>query len=154
MRVAFDLDNTLIHCGYNFPLEKPRRYILARLLGGQRLRQGIEKLAEYCQQQGWEVWVYTTSYRSIWHIRKLFWLHGIWLDGVVNQQRHNQTVKVRCTKHPPSFGIDLLIDDSDGVRIEGERHGFRMLVVAPDDEQWAEKVRAALELAGSQINQA
>lgn len=46
----------------------------------------------------------------------------------------------------PSAALpDVLIDDSEGVRIEGERQGFRVLVVASDDVQWAEKVRAALE---------
>ena len=145
MRVAFDLDNTLIRCGHNFPLEKPQRRIWARLLGNEQLREGIKELTDACRQRGWEVWVYTTSYRSAWRIRRLFWLHGIRLHGVVNQQRHDREVRPRCTKHPPSFGIDLLIDDSEGVRIEGERHGFRVLVVAPEDVQWAEKVRAALD---------
>ena len=91
------------------------------------------------------MWVYTTSYRSAWHIRQLFWLHGIRLSGVVNQQRHRREVAARCTKHPPTFGIGLLVDDSEGVRIEGERHGFRVLVVAPEDEQWAQKVNATLQ---------
>jgi hypothetical protein len=67
------------------------------------------------------------------------------LDGVVNQPRHNREVQARCTKHPPSFGIDLLIDDSDGVRMEGERHGFRVLVVKPGDEEWAQKIPKALK---------
>ena len=89
--------------------------------------------------------MYTSSYRSTWHLCKLFWLHGICLDGVVNQQRHDCKSQARCTKHPPSFGIYLLIDDSEGVRIEGERHSFRVLVVVPDDAQWTEKVQAALE---------
>ena len=62
----------------------------------------------------------------------------------MNQQRHDREVRARCTKHPPSFGIDLLIDDSEGVRIEGERHGFRVLVVAPEDVQWTEKVKEAI----------
>ena len=145
MRVAFDLDNTLIRCGHDFPLETPQRHILARLLSNEQLRHGSKDLTDSCRQRGWEVWVYTTSYRSAWRIRRLFWLHGIRLDGVVNQQRHNREVRARCTKHPPSFGIDLLIDDSEGVRIEGERHGFRVLVVRPEDERWMEKVQAALD---------
>lgn len=145
MRVAFDLDNTLIPCGYNFPLEKPKRRIWAKLLGKEHLRQGIKDLVDYSRQRGWEVWVYTTSYRSAWQIRRLFWLHGIHLDGVMNQQRHDREAQARCTKHPPSFGIELLIDDSEGVRIEGARHGFRVLVVAPEDAQWAEKVKQVLE---------
>ena len=145
MRLAFDLDNTLIRCGHNFPLETPQHPLLARLLSNEQLRHGIKALVADCRRRGWEVWVYTTSYRSAWRIRRLFWLHGIRLDGVVNQQRHNHEVRARCTKHPPSFGIDLLVDDSEGVRLEGERHGFRVLVVRPEDERWAGMVRAALE---------
>ncbi|GAA4030576.1 hypothetical protein GCM10022409_13530 [Hymenobacter glaciei] len=145
MRLAFDLDNTLIRCGYDFPLETPQRRILARLLSNEQLRHGTKALTDHCRQRGWEVWVYTTSYRSAWRIRRLFWLHGIRLDGVVNQQRHNREVKAHCTKHPPSFSIDLLIDDSEGVRIEGERHGFQVLVVQPENALWAEKVRASLD---------
>ena len=145
MRLAFDLDNTLIRCGHDFPLSTPQRGLWAKLLGHEPLRHGIKELTDHCRQRGWEVWVYTTSYRSAWRIRRLFWLYGIGLDGVVNQQRHDREARARCTKHPPSFGIDLLIDDSEGVRIEVERHGFRVLVVAPEDAQWAAKVRAALE---------
>lgn len=146
MRIAFDLDNTLIRCGHDFPHETPARRLWARLLGGEQLRQGIRELASHCRQQGWEVWVYTTSYRSAWRIRRLFWLYGIGLDGVVNQQRHDREVQARCTKHPPTFGIDLLIDDSEGVSIEAGRHSFRMLVVAPEDVEWIDKVKAALAL--------
>lgn len=144
MRLAFDLDNTLIRCGHPFPLETPQRHLLARLLSNEQLRYGIKALVADCRRRGWEVWVYTTSYRSAWRIRRLFWLYGIRLDGAVNQPRHDREARARCTKHPPSFGIDLLVDDSEGVRIEGERYGFRVLVVAPEDEAWAEQVRDVL----------
>ncbi|MBC8085437.1 MAG: hypothetical protein H7Z21_19735 [Hymenobacter sp.] len=145
MRIAFDLDNTLIRCGYDFPLSTPHRRLWARLLGNEQLRHGAKELIDDCHRRVWKVWVYTTSYRSAWRIRQLLWLHGIRLDGVVNQQRHDREARARCTKHPPSFGIDLLIDDSAGVRMEGKRHRFRVVLVAPEDEEWVEKVRAALE---------
>ena len=144
MRVAFDLDNTLIRCGYEFPLETPKRQLWARLLGSERLRQGIIEISSYCRQHNWEIWVYTTSYRSSGYIRKLFWLHGMRLAGVVNQPRHNRTVTVHCTKYPPSFGIDLLIDDSKGVRREGERYGFQTVIVQPQDKDWVLKVLSSL----------
>lgn len=144
MRIAFDLDNTLIRSAYNFALETPRRRFWARLLGKESLRAGIVELADYCQARGWEVWVYTTSYRSAGYIRRLFWLHGIQLAGVVNQARHDREVTVRSTKYPPQFGIDLLIDDSEGVRLEAERYGFNMLVVSPTDAEWTAKVKARL----------
>jgi hypothetical protein len=144
MRIAFDLDNTLIRGAYPFPLETPKRRFWARLLGKEALRAGIAELAAHCQRLGWEVWVYTTSYRSAGYIRRLFWLHGIGLAGMVNQARHDREVRVRSTKYPPQFSIDLLIDDAPGVSLEGERHGFAVLVVSPDDANWSAKVRARL----------
>lgn len=147
MRIAFDLDNTLIRCGHDFALETPKHRLLARLLGGEGLRRGIVELCRYCRAQNWEVWVYTTSYRSAWYIRRLFWLHGIGLDGIVNQARHRQEVRASCSKHPPTFGIELLVDDAAGVAVEAERFGFRTVIIRPDDEQWAEQVRTAVSSA-------
>lgn len=76
----------------------------------------------------------------------MFWLYGLPLDGVVNQAWHTRDVRVRAMKYPPRYGIDLLIDDSHGVRIEGERHGFRTLVVDPTGPEWTEKVKAHILL--------
>ena len=72
-RIAFDLDNTLIRCGHDFPLEKPRYPLLARLPGVERLRAGIVGLHRHLRGQNCEIWVYTTSYRSCGLIRRLFW---------------------------------------------------------------------------------
>ena len=144
MRVAFDLDNTLIRGGHDFPLEKPRYMLLAQLLGVERLRAGIVALHRHLRGQNCEIWVYTTSYRSRWHIRRLFWQYGLRLDGIVNQSRHDQDVTARSTKYPPQFGIDLLLDDLEGVGLEGQRHGFRVLVVAPEDARWTERILAVI----------
>ncbi len=42
--------------------------------------------------------------------------------------------------YPPSFGIALHVDDSEGVRLEGEEHGFQVVVVRADDERWTKWV--------------
>ena len=111
----------------------------------EKLRKGTVELMRYFQQQGEEIWVYTTSYRNTFYIRSLFWLHGIVVSGVVNQAVHNQRIKnrtdwPRCSKYPPAFGIDLLIDDQEGVKIEAERHGFRMIWIKPEQQDWTEQV--------------
>ena len=46
------------------------------------------------------------------------------------------------SKNPGAFGIDLHVDDSEGVAEEGRRHGFAVVVVAPTDEALTEKVLA------------
>ena len=48
------------------------------------------------------------------------------------------------SKLPPAFGIDLHVDDSEGVRLEGVRHGFRVVVVRPDDQHWTRRVLDAV----------
>lgn len=144
MRIAFDLDNTLIRSEFDFELETPKYTWLAYLLGIERLRKGTGELIKFCQKQGWEVWIYTTSYRSAWQIRKMFWLYGISLSGIINQTKHNQRIKMRCTKYPPEFGIHLLIDDSEGVKLESEKYSFNMLCINPKDETWTEIVKAHL----------
>jgi hypothetical protein len=145
MRIAFDLDGTLIACGYVFPAE--RRHPVITVWGVESLRKGSVELMRFFQRQGEEVWIYTTSFRSTAYIRLLFLLHGVWVDGVINQTVHNRRIKKsqdwpRCSKYPPAFAIDLLIDDQEGVQLEAERYGFRMIRIEPERDDWTETVIA------------
>jgi hypothetical protein len=150
MRIAFDLDDTLIPCAYDFPVERPT--LLARLLSVEPLRRGAVELLRDLRGRGCELWVYTTSLRSPLAVRLHFWAYGVRLRGVVNQDRHVRQLRGRypdarqCSKYPPAFGVDLLVDDSEGVRLEGQRYRFRVLWLHPRDADWAAKVRA--EVAG------
>lgn len=71
---------------------------------------------------------------------------------MVNQDAHDRHLRRSPQDRPPSknpaaFGIGLHVDDSDGVWMEGEQHGFQVVVVTPDDRDWTAKVlRAADEL--------
>ena len=101
----------------------------------------------------WRIWGYTTSYRSSGYLRGWFNSFGVPIDGVVNQSSHEQVVgRKGPSKYPPASGIDLYVDHSDGVRLEGERHGFAVVVVSPEDPDWTSRVvRAAderMSLAG------
>ena len=144
MRVAFDLDNTLIRNDFNFPLALAERLFLQKLLQTELLRLGVRELFAFCRSKGWEVWIYTTSYRSPFYIRKMLWVYNLRVDGVVNQARHDQQVRVRSTKHPPTFGIEALIDDSRGVQLEGERFGFSVIQIDPQDASWVTTVQSQL----------
>ena len=89
--------------------------------------------------RGHRIWIYTTSCRSEKYISRLFHAYGLNLDGIVNLDRHNLKTPP-CSKYPPAFGIDLLIDDSPGVEQEGRTHGFSVIIVSPDNPDWAEKL--------------
>ncbi len=143
MRIAFDLDNTLIPYAKEFPVEP--RNILMRFLRIEPLRKGAIELLKELDHSGHEIWIYTTSFRTVTKIRLTFGLNGIRLKGVVNQQIHSNLMKGRSesySKYPPAFDIDLLIDDAEGVKLEGEKGGFNVIWVKPNDMNWVEHVLA------------
>ncbi len=146
MRIAFDLDQTLVEWGDTFPLETTMPVIPLRPWFKEPLRSGTRQLMRTLRSQGHDLWIYTTSGRDAGYLRFWFLLLGVRIGGVVNYHRHEALLRAgqcpNCSKYPPAFGIDLLIDDSEGVVEEGKRHGFDVLLINPSDKNWAERVLA------------
>ena len=145
MRIAFDIDGILTPLGRgqfsSVHLPFPMRMVFR-----EPLREGATQLMRELHADGHDLWIYTSSLRSKSYIHLWFLLFGIRLGGAINGDMHSRALRdraVKPSKFPPAFGIDLLIDDSAGVEIEGEMHGFTVLVVDPGDVDWACKVRAA-----------
>jgi hypothetical protein len=146
VRISFDLDDTLI-CYGGVPCEPRLPWLLRLLVRDEPLRRGASRLARELGNRGHELWVYTTSYRSPRAVRWWLRAHGIPVVRVVNGAEH-----AKCfghgsspTKRPHAFGVDLHVDNSHGVAIEGERHGFRVCVVEPSAEDWVERILAAVD---------
>ena len=149
MRVSFDVDDTLVCYGDGARIEASRVPAFVLRWFGEPLRHGTRALVRELRRRKCSVWIYTTSGRTPFYIRCWLLLHGIRVDGVVNSERHRQGLAVHgfsClpSKFPPAFGIDLHVDDSDGVRMEGDSHGFRVVVVSPDDRFWTRRVLDAV----------
>jgi hypothetical protein len=148
MRIAFDLDTTLIEWGDAFPLETTMPFAPLRPWFKEPLRRGTRQLMRTLQAQGHDLWIYTTSGRDAGYLRIWFLLLGVRIGGVVNYHRHEALLRAgqcpKCSKYPPAFRIDLLIDDSEGVAEEGMRHGFDVLLIDPSDTNWTERVLAAV----------
>ena len=149
MRISFDLDDTLICYQPGVPLEPSLSWPWRLVVHDEPLRLGARSLMRELARLGHELNVYTTSYRSPIGVR--LWLrgHGIRIREVINQDTHDRRLRIHPDDRPPSknpraFGFHLHIDDSEGVGIEGRQHGFRVVVISPDDPLWAEKVLAAI----------
>ena len=150
MRISFDIDDTLVCRGVSYPGEVGRLppFLLQRFC--EPLRGGTRSLVNELRRRGCSVWIYTSSGRTPFQIRLWLFLHGIRVDGIVNDERHRRELSDRRfsrlpSKYPPAFGIDLHVDDSEGVRMEGDQHGFRVVVVQREDEDWVGKVLKAAE---------
>jgi hypothetical protein len=144
MRISFDVDDTLV-CSPPVPSEQFVSW-WRRWLYRERIRLGTRDLMLELVSRHHEVWVYTTSFRSPRYLRGWFAGFGVRLSGVVNQTRHERHVGRRGpSKLPSAFGIDVHVDDSDGVAEEGRRHGFDVIVISPDDMRWATRVLEAVD---------
>src|SRR5262245_60228292 len=144
MRISFDVDDTLV-CDSSVPTEQPIPW-WKRWWYPEPLRGGTRGLMLELLAGGHQLWIYTTSYRPARYLRGWFKSFGIPIYEVVNQLRHERVVgRQGPSKYPPAFGIDLHVDDSEGVAEEGERHRFRVVVVSPEDPDWGAKVLEAVE---------
>lgn len=145
MIISFDLDDTLIPGTKRFHTEK--QTIIQRILGVEEIRLGTIELFKTLRGKGYRIYIYTTSFRSATKIKFTFYTYGISVDVAINQQRHDKEMrehKATTSKYPPAFHIDVHVDDSPGLRIEGERSNFRTIIVDENDQNWGQKVLQSL----------
>lgn len=151
MRVSFDLDEVLFVSPETYKVEPALRFPFNKRYK-ERLRLGTVELIHELQRQNIEVWVYTSSFRSVDYIRNLFAHYHVKFDDIVNGQRHMKEVQgtrgyAVPNKLPSKYRIALHIDDEIGIYESGKLHGFKVMRVYEPDDRWAEKILArALEI--------
>lgn len=99
---------------------------------------------------GYEVWIYTSSYRSESYIRNLFKYYGVRFDGIVNAERHIKEVQSRSStilpqKVPSRYHIALHVDDESVICSYGREYGFETYQLDAPDKDWKDKVIARAE---------
>lgn len=149
MRVSFDLDEVLFVSSRTHKTEPSLRFPLDRIYP-ECLRLGTPDLIRTLQEMGYEVWIYTSSFRSEKYIRKLFRCYGVRLDGIVNGDRHLREVQgnrreVLPQKLPNRYRISLHIDDEEVICTLGREYGFRTYQLDAQDDDWKEKIIARAE---------
>ena len=144
MRVSFDLDEVLFVSPETHKTEPELPFPL-RNFYRERLRLGTPELIWELQIQGYEVWIYTSSFRSERYIRGLFRCYGVRLDGIVNGNRHLKEVQrdnktVLPQKLPNRYRISLHIDDEEVICSAAGQYGFRAYQLNSQDDNWKEKI--------------
>ena len=148
MIVSFDLDDTLFVSPDNFKTEEILNFPF-NIIYKERLRLGTVELLNDIRQQGIQVWIYTTSFRSEGYIRGLFKHYGVKIDHIINGDRHRREVQgdnteIMPSKYPGKYRIDLHVDDDLSVKQNGRTYGFNVCIVGPQDDEWADKIKAEI----------
>lgn len=142
--VSFDLDDTLFVSPDKFKTEKELNFPWNKIYK-ERLRFGTISLIKQIKEEGIQVWIYTTSFRSERYIRGLFRHYGIKPDDIINGTRHAKEVQGNKiepmpSKYPGKYRIDLHIDDDVSVLQNGRLYGFKVHLVDGQDDEWANKI--------------
>lgn len=144
MRVSFDLDEVLFVNPDTHKTE-PELVFPFNKIFKERLRLGTSELINKLQDEGFEVWVYTSSFRTEKYIRTLFRLYNVKFDGIVNATRHLKEVQgkrkeIYPQKMPSKYRIALHIDDEAVIATAGKAYGFKVYQLNADDDMWKEKI--------------
>jgi hypothetical protein len=144
MRVSFDLDEVLFVYPKTHKTEPELIFPLNRIFK-ERLRLGTPELINSLQKLGYEVWVYTSSYRSERYIKWLFKFYGVQFDGIINAQRHQKEVQKNSSyilpqKVPNRYRISLHIDDESIICTQGKNFGYEAYQLDAPDDEWKEKI--------------
>ncbi len=144
MRISFDLDEVLFVSPETHKTEPPLPFPLNRIYK-ERLRLGTPDVIRTLQALGYEVWIYTSSFRSERYIIRLFRHYGVRFDGIVNGTRHLRDVqRNHCDalpqKLPSKYRISLHIDDETVVCSMGSQYGYRTYQLDAQDDDWKEKI--------------
>lgn len=149
MRVSFDLDEVLFVLPETHKTEPELMFPFNRIFK-ERLRLGTPRLIRRLQELGFEVWVYTSSFRTEKYIKWLFRLYGVKFDGIVNGTRHLKEVQrnnktTLPQKLPNRYRISLHIDDESIVCSLGRQYGYRAYQLEAQDDEWESKIIARAE---------
>ena len=144
MRISFDLDGVLFVSPEKYETEAPLAFPRS-IFFPDRLRKGTIDLIHTLQEEGFEVWIYTSSFRAKVYIRALFRRYGVHFDGIINGYRHRDEVQRRRSgilpsKIPTFYQISLHVDDEDMVIANSKIYGFRAMKISEPDADWADKV--------------
>ena len=149
MRISFDLDEVLFVNPNKYEVEPALPFPLNKLYP-ERLRKGTIELIHELKNRGFEVWIYTSSFRSDTYIKALFWNYGITFDDIINGYRHNAEVQQNKPmnlpqKIPNYYRISLHIDDEDIIVKNSRAYGYHVLKIYEEDNEWVQKVIAEAE---------
>ena len=144
MRISFDLDEVLFVFPETHKTEPPLKFPFNKIYK-ERLRLGTPRLINRLQELGYEVWVYTSSFRTEKYIKRLFWHYGVRFDGIVNGTRHLKEVQrdkktTLPQKVPSRYRISLHIDDETVICSLARQYGFNAYQLDAQDDDWEDKV--------------
>ena len=152
-RVTLDLDDVVIRSAEDKYIEKALPFPW-NLIYPQRLRLGIPALFRFLNNNGYDIWMYTSRYESMDDLQRFFRLHRLHISGVVTgTARKNKAAdeaKARTEKLFTNRYHDTLHIDNDMVlHINSREKSVEEFPLSGSDLDWSREIMETVgKLAG------
>ena len=139
MCVSFDLDEVLLTDGSVYPAHREFGFLRRRIYR-KTLRRNAPILIRELQRMGFDVWVYTGEYYPDRYIRRLFRLHGVKVDGVINGMRHRKGKSKIREAFSGKYRISLHADNGGLTCVRTRTGEYEMYDIDSVDHDWANQI--------------
>ena len=148
-RVTLDLDEVIFRPEGDPFLEKPLRFPLNRMYK-ERLRLGIPALFSMLNRQGYDIWVYTSSYYSLDYLRYYFKHYHVRVTGIITGAERKapfwtDTRKALETLLKARYKTTLHVDNRAVIRTIPDAGSFDEYCLSGDSETWSREVMDVFE---------
>lgn len=155
-RVTINFDHVLCTSEKHPEAEaKPNLFLcdFARIFKEQ-LRFGIVSLIRNLQRQGYDVWVYTNTYRSVEYIQLFFKAYNLKVDGIINgadrfrtEHKEQEYRKALSKKYDLAFHIE-----NDGIfRALSAKKDYENYELDTTDYHWIDRVLEVIAEASAEM---
>lgn len=143
-RASINLDEVVFCRNESEPCEKPLVFPFNRIFP-ERIRKDIPALIYALQDEGYDVWVYSSGYSSMDYISQLFRHRQIHINGIINGADHSKSgnsedmskVKELMAK---KYRITLNIDTDQVSWVRSDTKEFDQIDIQPDSGEWTKEV--------------
>ena len=144
-RATLDLDEVVFRPAQDELAEKALPFFVRRRYP-EHLRLGIPALFSYLNLHGYDIWVYSSDYHSLDHIRRLFLLYHVNVTGIVTgtgRKSKDPFMKKMDTMIAEHYPVTVHIDEKSVVRIENS--DFDEYPIADSGAGWSAAVMDVIE---------
>ena len=143
-RASINLDDVVFCQNNEEAFEKPRFHIY-NLIYREHIRKGIPALFYTLQNEGYDVWVYSSGYRSIDHISWVLNRYEVYTNAIINGADRKKTNYSRDAAEvreaiDKKYRVTLNIDTDAVSWIRSDTKEFDQIPVKSRGEEWAKEV--------------
>lgn len=151
-RASIDLDDVIFCRKGTEEQEKPLPFPF-NLIYPEPVRKGIPALLYTLQNEGYDIWVYSSGYTSTDHISGLFRHHQIYANGIINGADHkkawnnNNAAEVRALMEK-KYRVTLNINTDCISWIRSDTKEFDQIDIRSKGDEWSEEVISVIRSLG------